>query len=416
MSGISRGRAYYGLAVLSVINLLNYLDRYILAGVMKKVQDTFHLDNTQGGLLLTTFMVVYMCASPIGGYLGDRLPRRRLIGGAVLLWSLATFASGLAPSFAVLLLARAATGVGEAGYGTIAPPFISDLFKRAERSRMLSFFYVALPVGAAAGFMLGGFVGDRWGWQTAFFVGGVPGVVLALMAFALPDPKRGASEEHPVEHVPFFAGLRSLLGNSAFWVATAALTLMTFSIGGLSNWMPKFLEAERGFTGTEAGFFLGVTTVIGGFGGTLAGGVLGDKLERRFQGGAVALSGVGLLAAAPLMVGAVLARDRTLLFLFLLAAQFFVFLNTGPLNAAVVNAVAPGFRTFAYGINTMTLHLLGDAASPTIIGWIADHRDLGFAIILNAVPVALGGLVCLAGLRLYRESRAAAPLPAPPST
>ena len=397
---ITRGRAYYGLAILSVINLLNYTDRYILAGVMKKVQDAFHLSDSEGGLLATTFMVVYLAASPVGGYLGDRMPRRVLIGAAVLLWSLATIASGLASTFLLLIIARALTGVGEAGYGTVAPAFISDLFKKEERSRMLAFFYTAMPLGAAAGFMLGGFLGDHYGWHAAFFVGGAPGIVLGIMAFFLPAPKRGGMDDEPHVQVPFLDGLKALATNGRFWLVTAGLTLMTFSIGGLSNWMPKFLEAERGFSGTDAGFYLGVTTVIGGFVGTLAGGVLGDRVERKVRGGAVIMSGVGLVLAAPMMILAVQAQSRAVLLGALLVAQFLIFLNNGPLNAAVVNAVSPGFRAFAFSINTMTLHLLGDAASPTAIGWISDQSSLGTAIQLNAVPVVAGGLVLLIGSRV----------------
>ena len=147
----SSSRASFALGVLTLVNLLNYTDRYIVAGAMKEMQSKFSLDDTSGGLLATTFMVVYMLASPLGGFLGDRLPRRLLIGAAVLIWSLATIASGLATSFLMLVIARAATGVGEAGYGTIAPSFISDLFKPERRSRMLAIFYTAMPLGAAAG-------------------------------------------------------------------------------------------------------------------------------------------------------------------------------------------------------------------------------------------------------------------------
>lgn len=407
---VTPSRAAFGLGVLTLINFLNYTDRYILAGVMKKVQDHFHLTDTDGGLLATTFMVVYLIASPIGGFLGDRLPRHALIACAVLIWSLATIASGLASTFVLLIIARAATGVGEAGYGTIAPSFISDLFTPARRSRMLAIFYTAMPLGAAAGFILGGYVGDKHGWQTAFFVGGAPGIVLGLMCFFIAEPKRGGMEAAPVEKVPFTAGLKALLTNGRFWVVTAGLTLMTFSIGGLSNWMPKFLEDERGFSGTDAGLALGATTVVGGLLGTLAGGFLGDRVEKKLPGGGVLMSGVGLTLAAPMMLVAVHAESRHLLLASLLLAQFFIFLNNGPLNAAIVNVVSPGFRAFAFSIATMTLHLLGDAASPAIIGWISDTSKaaggpgLATAIQLNALPVLTGGLVLLAGARWFRPS------------
>jgi MFS family permease len=404
MPGFGKGQAYYGLGVLAIINLLNYLDRYILAGVMSKVQAEFTLNDTEGGSLATTFMLVYMCASPLGGYLGDRMPRRYLISAAVMIWSVATIGSGLATSFGLLVLARAMTGVGEAGYGTVAPSFISDMFRKERRSQMLSIFYTAMPLGAAAGFIIGGAIGEKYSWHHAFYVGGAPGIALALLALFLPNPTRGGmDDEPPLPPVALTVGLKSLLGNARFWFTTAGLTLMTFGVGGLSNWMPKYLSAERGFTGAEAGLYLGATTVLGGLLGTIAGGFIGDRLDRKQPGGGVTLSAIGLVVAAPLMFACVLVDGHIALAILLFLAQFFIFLNNGPLNAAIVNSVPPHLRAFAFGIATLTLHLLGDAASPAVIGWISDHSSLGRAIEINALPVLLGGVVLFIGLRHFRQ-------------
>lgn len=406
----SRRAAFVALGVLSLVNLVNYLDRFILAGVMRKVQDQFHLTDAQGGSLATTFMVVYMCASPIGGFLGDRVSRKALIAVAVTVWSLATIGSGLATTFFALVVARALTGVGEAGYGTVAPSFISDLFAPKERARWLAVFYAAMPLGAAFGFVLGGAMAERGTWHHAFFAGGAPGLLLAVAVLFLVEPKRGVMDHaEPTRPVPFLAGLRQVGPNARFWFTTAGLTLMTFSVGGLSIWMPKFLAKERGFSDGDAGFYLGATTVLGGLFGTLVGGFLGDKLEARRPGGGVLMSAIGLCVAAPLMFWASVVEDRTLLFAVLLAAQFFIFLNNGPLNAAVLASVPAGLRAFAFGLNTLTLHLFGDAASPTVIGVISDAQGLGRAIQWNALPVLLGGLVLWAGLRHFRP---AAPSPA----
>jgi MFS family permease len=395
--------AYFGLGALCLINLLNYTDRYILAGVMNELQKAFTLNDTQGGQLATIFMVVYMCASPLGGFLGDRMPRRILIGISVLVWSGATIGSGLATSFGLLLAARAITGIGEAGYGTVAPSVISDLFKQERRSRMLAYFYTAMPLGAAIGFVVGGMMEQEW--HHAFFVGGAPGLLLGLLAFFLPEPKRGAMDEGPApQPVPFLEGVAALRTNGRYWLVVAGLTLMTFSIGGLSIWMPKYLSAERGFTSGEAGLALGATTVIGGLVGTLAGGVFGDRLEKKSPGGGVLLSAFGLLSAAPFMVGAVLLENKGALLACLLLAQVCIFLNNGPLNAAIVNVVSPSLRAFAFGISMLVLHLLGDAASPTLIGWVSDHSSLGFAIMLNAIPVALGGLILFPAVKLFQRS------------
>ncbi len=400
--------AYFGLAVLTLINLLNYLDRYILAGVLSKVEAAFSLSDVEGGSLAATFMGVYLLSSPVAGFLGDRMPRRILIGLSVLIWSLATIASGFAPSFRWLVLARAATGIGEAGYGSIAPAFIADLFSQQSRGKMLAVFYTAMPLGAAAGFVMGGYLGDRFGWQSAFFVGGAPGLVLGLAALFLSEPSRGGSDEAATTHAGFFTGIKSLIGNVRFWWVTIGLTLMTFSIGGLSIWMPKFLEKERGFSSTQAGLALGATTVIGGFVGTLLGGFLGDRLEQRRPGSAVWISGAGLVVAAPLMILAASAQNHFVLLGALLLAQLFIFLNNGPLNAAIANVVSPHFRAFAFSVSTVVLHLFGDTASPPLIGLISDTWSLSTAIQVNALPVLLGGLALFWAAVLFRRHGAAA--------
>jgi sugar phosphate permease len=215
------------------------------------------------------------------------------------------------------------------------------------------------------------------------------------------------------QKVPFLEGARALAGNARYWLVVAGLTLMTFSIGGLSIWMPKYLSSERGFSSSEAGLALGATTVVGGLVGTLLGGFWGARLDHRMPGGGVLLSGIGLLAAAPLMVGAVVLHDTVPLLACLLLAQICIFLNNGPLNAAIINVVPPSLRAFAFGISMLTLHLLGDAASPVVIGWISDRSSLGTAILINAVPVAIGGAVLLPALALFRRPAHSPPSPAP---
>jgi MFS transporter, Spinster family, sphingosine-1-phosphate transporter len=406
-------RPLFGLLVLTAINLVNYLDRYLLAGVLHEVEGEFKLSHAAGGTIASTFIIVSTFASPIGGFLGDRLPRRYLIAGAVALWSLATVGSGLATSFAFLLVARALTGVGEAGYGTVAPAYLSDLFPASKRSRILSIFYIAIPLGAAAGFVLGGAMADQGNWRHAFFIGGAPGLLLAVGALFLPEPTRGAMDGPGARvKVPFVEGLKALAGNTRFWFSTAALTLMTFSIGGLGWWMKTFLQTERGFSGSAAGYALGATTVIGGLVGTILGGLLGDKLEKRKPGGGIWLSAWGLSLAAPFMIASTLFTDRNLILGALLLAQVLIFLNQGPLNASVVNAVPPGFRAFAVGLCTLTLHLLGDATSPTLIGYIGDASSLERAIQVNALPVLLAGVVLFWGLKHFRAAAPAAPTPA----
>ena len=396
----SSPRARYGLSVLSLINLFNYLDRYIVAGAIPLIESDLRIDHQQAGLLGSVFMIVYMIASPLGGYLGDRMARRFLVAGSVFIWSLATVGSGLAATFAVLVAARALIGIGEAGYATVAPAIISDLFPRDMRTRMLSFFYLALPLGAAAGFGVGGWVGTHYSWHSAFFIGGGPGALLALLALFLPEPKRGATEAVAgPEKIPFGVGLQQLSRNSTFWIVTVGLTLMTFSIGGLANWMPAFLNLERQMELGRAGLIFGAITAVAGVLGTLVGGIVGDWADRRHRHGGIWVSGLGLALAAPLVFSVAKVHNSAAIFGLTFAAQFLIFINTGPLNAAIVNCVVPTFRAFAMGVSVLVLHLFGDALSPTAIGAIGKHFSLAFAIEVNALPVLLGGLILLIGAR-----------------
>lgn len=398
-------RAGYALFILTLINLVNYLDRYIVSSALPAIQRDFSITNTQAGLLGTVFIVVFMLASPLGGYLGDRMPRKLLVAGGVLLWSLATGASGLAASFIALLVARAFIGIGEAGYGAVAPSIISDLYPREQRTRMLSFFYIAIPVGAAMGYGLGGWLTASYSWHVAFFAGGVPGLVLGVMAFFMPEPQRGAMDEPGARtKMPFKEGLSGLAGNKAFWATTAGYTLMTFSIGGLGFWMPTYMERARGMPGDRASFIFGAITAVAGLLGTVAGGWMGDRLDRKREGGGLGMSGLGLILAAPCMFVAVNLESEAAMFATIAAAQFLIFLNSGPINAAIVNCVQPAFRAFAMGLNVLFIHLLGDAISPTLIGQIADLSSLTVAIEWNALPVLFGGVALLVGAKYLRES------------
>jgi MFS family permease len=364
--------ARYALGVLTFINLLNYLDRYIVSGVIPRIEETFGIDHAQAGWLQTVFILVYMLVAPLGGYLGDRYPRRWVLSLSIFIWSFATFGAGLAGSFAVLLLSRAIVGVGEAGYGTVSPGLIADYFPFSERTRALSVFYVAIPVGAALGYVLGGWIGNTWTWHWAFFVGGIPGLLAAALALRMHEPPRGATEEGgaaAAEKVPFLVGLKNLRHNAFYWVSVAGLTLMTFSIGGLAIFMPTFLETERGVPPTQAAIVFGAVTAVSGILGTLVGGVLGDRAEKKSVTGGLWLSGVGMLLAAPFMVWCAHTASVPLIYTAAFLAMFLVFLNNGPLNAAIVSAF---HRCSGLCGRAERAHLppAGDALSPPIIGWL----------------------------------------------
>lgn len=405
IGGPTRRMAVAILLVLTAINFVNYLDRYVLFAVLEPMSQELGLRDSQSGLLGTAFILVYALASPWLGALGDRVSRRRITAISVTIWSLATVGSGLAQDYWTLFSMRAVVGIGEAGYAAVAPAVIADLFRTEERGRKLAYFYLATPVGSALGYLLGGALADAYGWRSAFFVAGAPGLLLALTMLFLPEPRRGASDDEEESEAglegpsSLVASVRHLLRSPAWRINTAGTTLMTFAIGGLGAWMPTYLERAHGVSTGEAGTSFGAVTVLGGLVGTLLGGWLGDRAQARSAGGYFRVSGLGLLLGAPLVVllSSMPTLGTTLAVGF--AAELLLFLNTGPLNAALVACVPATMRARAVAVNVLVIHVLGDAISPPLMGAVSDHWSLGAAIALTGVPMAVGGLLLSWGAR-----------------
>ena len=432
-----RVRAQAMLIVLTAINFVNYIDRFVLAAVVESVSETFVLTDANAGLLNSMFLLVYMLVSPLTGWIGDRGTRKYLVAGGVVLWSLATVASGYAQSYGQLLVMRALVGVGEAGYATVAPAMIADLFVPERRGRMLAYFYLAIPVGSALGYVLGGWVAGNGealigaaglellgladvpdpGWRLAFLFAGLPGLIFALIALALPEPERGAQDRPEARGEAgvdsWGAGVKRLFRSPAWRSTTGGMILMTFTIGGLAFWMPTFLQRAHGLDEAAAGISFGGVTVVAGLLATLVGGALGDRAFARAQGGYLRISGWGLLIGAPatLLMAAVPGVGLVLAAAFV--AEFFLFLNTGPLNAALVGCVPANLRASSIAVNVLFIHALGDAISPYLMGTLSDlsgsrlaggllgaspeTAGLRLAIVVTAVPLVIGGLWLLRG-------------------
>lgn len=410
---VPRG-AWIALAVFTLINLVNYLDRYVLAGMLPLVQEHFGRSDAQMGILSSSFLVVYAVVSPFTGFLGDRVSRKRIVAAGVILWSAATVWSGLARTFDELLLARSFIGIGEAGYAAVAPGFLADLFEEKRRGRILALFYAALPVGSALGFTLGGVVGTTYGWRSAFLVAGAPGAMLGLLALLLREPVRGASDPGGGS---FSKGasigtiLRTLARSPGFRINTMGYTAATFAMGGLAAWWPTFLARERGVPLDRGGFLFGAVLVVAGFLGTLCGGWLGDRLHARDSGGHFLAAGWGLLAAFPFAVAGVLVPDPAWYWPAIFVALFFLFFNTAPLNAVLVSVAPPSMRASAVAINVLVIHLLGDAISPWLMGLVSDSSSLGRAVLLDCGMIAVAGLVLVLGAGSLRREMTGRPAP-----
>jgi len=391
-----RRAAGYTLGVLTLINFLNYLDRWIIASLLESIRKSeLHLNDTQLGLIGSGFIIVYMATSPLFGTLGDRRSRPPLIALGVMIWSIATTLAGFARGFTSLFVARATVGVGEAAYGSIAPALLADAFPYEKRGRVLGIFFVAIPVGSAAGYILGGLVDQHFGWRAAFWVAGAPGLLLAMLIAAVKDPPRGAHDEAPlrVADQPWWRAYIDLLHNGQFLLAALGYAMWTFAIGGLGYWMPAFLERVRGMSHAQATVTFGAITCGTGLAGTFAGGFLGDFFLKRTRQSYLWVCGIGMLIAAPLTFVGLTSPNRSVYLPTIAVAEVFVFLSAGLVNAAIINAVAPHERATAVGLSVLVTHLFGDVPATPIIGWLSDATSLDRAFLLVPVAIVVSGAI-----------------------
>lgn len=413
---ISLAYRRYALGLLLAVNLLNYIDRQVLFAVFPLIKADLSITDTELGLLGSAFMVSYMVIAPVFGWLGDHWDRVKLASTGVVIWSFATILAGFAPGYRSLLAARATVGVGEASFGTVSPGLIADFFEKEKRGSVLSWFYVAIPVGSALGYLLGGVLGQRFGWHSAFLMVGLPGLLIAVPLWFLRTPQRKLPEAGASAGGEGREGLASylqLFHNRSFVTNTLAMAAMTFAIGGLAQWIPTFLFRTHALSVEKANLMFGAVTVVAGILGTLVGGVLGDRLQKKSSKGYLLVSGWGFFIGAPFAAWAILAGDVPSCMAAIFMAEFFLFLNTGPLNTVIINVTNPGMRAMAFAVNIFFIHALGDAISPSILGWFSDHWGLRNALLSTPLVMALAGVFCFICGRFVANDMAQAEPPAP---
>ena len=427
------------LLLLLMLNLFNYLDRYVLAAAVPDIHHTFfpspnnplasggegdtigsflpwfqHIfgftpENALIGLLSTAFMVVYMSAAPLCAKLAERLSRWGLIGVAVIVWSLASGGSGMATTFGTLVVTRCLVGIGEAAYGPIAPAIISDLYPSSIRARVLTWFYLAIPVGSALGYMLGSQVArSPLGWRWAFYLVVMPGICLGTWVLLMPDPTRGqadAADVTPPRRVTW-RDTWVLVQTPSYVLNTLGMTAMTFAMGGIAFWMPDYVQGYRKAS-TSATTIFGLITVTSGLAATLLGTVAGDALRSRFSGAYFLVSGVAILVGFPVFLLA-LFMPFPWAWLLIFLACFCLFANTGLTNTILANVTPPALRPSAFALNIFVIHAFGDAISPLVIGLLVDRYDMNVAFLLVGLMFPVAGGVWLAGAPYLKRDTALA--------
>ena len=387
----------YALTLLLAVNLLNYVDRQVLYAVFPLIKADLRLSDTALGFLGSSFMLCYMLSAPLLGWLGDRLSRVRLATAGLLVWSLATSLAGFANGYQALLAARTCVGIGEASFGTVSPGLVADYFPRERRGRVLAWFYLAIPVGSAFGYLFGGIIGARFGWHAAFLLVGLPGLIIALPFSFLREPVRGGEVTQVIQLEG--TGYGALFTNRSFVCNTLAMAAMTFALGGLAQWLPTFLNRLHGLDVARANTLFGAVTVLAGISGTLAGGWLGDRFQQKSDAGYLLVSGWGFLIGVPIAVWAIITPSLHACLGAIFCAEFFLFLNTGPLNTVIVNVTRPAIRAMAFAVNIFFIHALGDAVSPTLLGWLSDLWGLRAALLVTPAAIAVAAGFCFLGKR-----------------
>lgn len=409
-------RPAFILALLTALNFVNYVDRTVLAAVLPRVQadPEFHLTDAQGGLLATAFLVGYFAMSPVFGWLGDRTSdrpdapwmlwqtRRGLMTCGVLVWSAATYASGHMHGFWQMMAARAIVGVGEASYAAVAPTIIDDLAPANRKGKWLSVFYLAIPVGSALGYLIGGFIEKRWGWRVSFYAAGGPGAVFALLCLLVNEPPRVRSKrnkESPLEM------LKPLLKERVYVRTVLGYCMFTFALGGFAHWAPKYIHAQYGTKLDRANYAFGLILVAAGAIGTGIGGFWGDRTARKWETAAspetksragamghLRVCAIASAVGAPFAAACLLSPTSTGFFAMIFLCETALFLSTSPINAALLSSVPVGIRTSAMAVSIFAIHLLGDLWSPPLVGLVADHSTMQHAMLLLPLAILLSAI------------------------
>jgi MFS family permease len=398
---------FWLLFILTGLNLFNYLDRYVAYQVIEPIIRDFGLTDGEAGGINTAFMIGYFLTAPFFGYLGDRMPRKWLIAAGIFVWSIGTVLSGFATGFISLLGYRVLVGLGEASYATISPSLISDAFGPVKRNNALTIFYVAIPVGAALGYLVGSQISSTWGWRYAFIVAGLPGLGLALSLLPFKEPERGQADHRETEASakPNVSAVFKLLRLPDYNLVIWGYVAYTFAVGGFGFWGPAYLMRVFGMSQTEAGGYFGMVTAISGLFGTFAGGFAATAWRKRNPAAYALTLGVSTLAAAPCACWAFMGGTAAALKIGLAAAIFLIFLGTGPVNTLILETVPVNLRASAMAISIFMIHLFGDFWSPEIIGHLSDFLgNLNVAVlVLPMMLLVASGLWLRLGLKTLRH-------------
>jgi MFS family permease len=359
----------------------------------------FTLSDFELGLLGTVFMVVHSVASVPLGILADRWIRKRIISIGVIVWSVATFFSGLVQNFAQLLGARSVVGIGEAAYGPAATAILADKYQEESRAKVLSIFHLGMFAGGTLGMVTAGLLGTLLGWRICFFIVGIPGLILALLSLKISD---SPSAHHESLHLKR-SSVYSIFKLPAFNTILAGGIFLAFTSGAIISWITEFLVRYHGFTVAESAFSVGTIVLVAGLGGIYFGGYLADKLYILNRMPRSFVISLGFIIATPLLLIIVNTKSYPMLLISLFTGTFFMAWYYGPVVALIQDIVPGTLKATAYAFYIFFIHLLGDTISPSVIGKLSDISSLKTAFYLPIATNFLGGMLFLLTTYLVKK-------------
>ncbi|ESO97612.1 hypothetical protein LOTGIDRAFT_104432 [Lottia gigantea] len=406
INGISKVTSYITVATLLFINLLNYMDRFTVAGVLKDVIKYYDLNHSQAGLIQTSFICSYMVFSPIFGLLGDRYTRKYIMAVGITMWSAVTLFSSFIPrdSFYGFVILRGLVGIGEASYSTIAPTIIADLFSKGMRTKMLMVFYFAIPVGSGMGYIVGSYVASLAGtWQYSLRV--TPGLgvvcVILILVFCKEPPRGMADEGTHLSNTGVITDLKAIFRCKSFTLSTIGFTCVTFVTGALALWAPTFMLNSilyQNHPATEESIYIfiysvslkfGIITVAAGFIGVAVGAEAGRRYKKYNPRSDPLVCALGLLCCVPFLFFAlVLSQYNTIVtWVLIFIGETFLCLNWALVADMLLYVTIPTRRSTAEAVQILVSHAFGDAGSPLLIGVFADQISAAYGPVAKSTPV-----------------------------
>jgi MFS family permease len=387
---------WYALGLLTVAQLCHAMDRSIVALTLEPIGKEFHLTDSQLGLLAgLAYGIAFACAAIPFGIAVDRFERRKLLAGAILVWSGCTALCGLATSYTTLLFSRGAVGAAEAGATPTSLSLLGDFFPPEKRSSAVGIWYMSAGLGACIAFLGGGYMVQHHGWRTAFYAAGAPGIVVSLLVFfTLREPPRGGTEivPHDAAILPLATRFRLIAAQPGLIHIMAGLILAAIVLSGLATWLVTFFVRKHGLSFTQSGLVVaGSYGLLASLGGVVA-GIAVDRINgrrTRFDRGLPArAAALTCVLTAVLTAVSVMAASTTVAIVMLLLAGTLATAYNGPANGLFVTLAPVEARGLAVSLLQFGANLVGMGVGPLIIGWVsqaagpAEGLRWGLAVVL----------------------------------